>query len=287
MAEIRPMTTQDSAEAVGITWRAMESLFPAEFLPDAETRARRGRIRNEHVLATDPGGCWVAEVDGAIAGVSMAIVREGVWVLSQLAVDPARQSRQLGRKLVDAALSYRADEVRGQLVASSRDPRAMRRYRSAGLDLIPCVGAAGALVPAAIPGELRSRVAVLPDDQELCDRVSRHVRGAAHGPDVAALAASHGSVTLVHDDGGWAISDEGSTVILAAVDDEVATDLLWSVFASAPRGGSVHVGHLSRDQQWAIDVCLVAGLTLSLDDPIFAGGETGPLTPFLPSGIYL
>jgi GNAT superfamily N-acetyltransferase len=287
VAEIRPMTTPDSQAAVQTTWLAMESMIPAEFLPDPATRIRRGLLRNEHVLATDPGGSFVADAGGAIIGVGMAIMREGVWILSQLAVHPEHQARQIGRRLLDATLQYGGDAVRGRLIASSSDPRAMRRYRRAGLDLVPCVGAAGALAARAIPTGLRSRAAVLPDDQDLCDRVSRHVRNAAHGPDVAALCESHGRRLLVHDSGGWAIARDGSPVILAAIDDRIARDLLWSVFASGPRGASVHVDHLSRDQQWAIDVCLDAGLTLSPGDPLYAAGDLGPLAPFLPSGIDL
>jgi len=281
------MTADDIDESVAMTWLAMESILPPAVLPDPETRARRGRVRAEHLLATDPGGNFVAvDGDGAIVGLSMALVREGVWVLSQLAVLPALQGRQVGRRLIDAALTY-GDGVRGRLIASSTDPRAMRRYRRAGLDLLPCVSADGALRAAAIATGLRSRPASLPADQGLCDRVSRHVRRAAHGSDVAALLDSHGDVLLVHDDGGWAVARDGSPILLAAVDEAVARDLLWSVFASGARGATVHVGNITATQQWAIDVCLEAGLALSPDGPLFAGGELGPLSPYLPSGIYL
>jgi GNAT superfamily N-acetyltransferase len=281
------MTAADIDESVDVTWLAMSSILPPQAVPDEETRARRGRQRAEHVLATDPGGNFVAVDDsGAIVGVSIAVVREGVWVLSQLAVLPALQSRQLGRKLIDAALSY-GDGVRGRLIASSQDPRAMRRYRRAGLDLLPCVCADGALLAASIPNGLKSRPATLPADQELCDRVSRHVRGAAHGPDVEALLDSHGDVLLAHDDGGWAVARDGAPMVLAAVDEQIARDLLWSVFASGPRGATVHVANMTAAQQWAIDVSLEAGLALSPDGPLFASGEVGPLAPYLPSGPYL
>jgi GNAT superfamily N-acetyltransferase len=281
------MISSDIDESVEVTWRAMASILPPAVLPDADTRARRGRQRAEHLLATDPGGNFVAiDDDGAIVGLSMALVRDGVWVLSQLAVLPEAQSRQIGRKLIDAALQY-GNGVRGRLIASSQDPRAMRRYRRAGLDLLPCVCADGALIAASIPDDLQSRRARLPADQELCDRVSRHVRGAAHGPDVGALLDSHGDVLLVHDDGGWAVARDGAPMLLAAVDEAIAYDLLWSAFASGPRGATVHVANMTSAQQWAIDVCLAAGLALSPDGPLFASGEVGPLAPYLPSGPYL
>jgi hypothetical protein len=34
-------------------------------------------------------------------------------------------------------------------------------------------------------------------------------------------------------------------------------------------------------------VCLEAGLMLSPDGPMFAGGALGPLAPYIPSGAYL
>src|SRR5262249_36930350 len=188
------MTADDIDESVEVTWLAMASILPPAVRPCAETGARRGRQRAEHLLATDRGGNFVA-VDGAgaIVGLSMALIREGVWVLSQLAVLPEVQGRQLGRKLIDAALSY-GNGVRGRLIASSEDPRAMRRYRRAGLDLQPCVCADGALVAAAIPTGLQSRPANLPADQARCDRGSRHVRGAVPGPSGGALLEGHGDV---------------------------------------------------------------------------------------------
>ena len=281
------MSADTIAASIDVTWLAMEAVIPSPYFPAPEIRTRRGTQRAEHLMGTDPGGCWVAVDDrGDVVGTSMALVREGVWALSQLAVHPQVQSRQVGRRLLDAALGH-GDDVRGRLIASSTDPRALRRYRRAGLDLIPCVSASGALLARAIPGGLRSRPASLPDDQALCDHASRRVRGAAHGSDVAALIASHGDTALVHDDGGWAVARDGSPMLLAALDEDVARDLLWSAFASGPRGGSVHVGNISARQQWAIDVCLDAGLVLAPDGPLFCGGDVGPMSPYLPSGIYL
>ena len=121
----------------------------------------------------------------------MALVRDGVWGLSQLAVAPAAQGRQVGRKLIDAALDY-GDDVRGRLIASSPDPRALRRYRRAGLDLLPCVCCRRRARRRVDPRRPAVAAGTLPGDQALCDRVSRHVRGAAHGSDVGALLDSHG-----------------------------------------------------------------------------------------------
>ena len=89
-------------------------------------------IRLRHLLATDPGGCWVADdEDGEPAGVAIALVREGVWGLSLLVVRPDRQSTGLGRALLDRALAY-ADGARGGIILASPDPRALRVYARAG-----------------------------------------------------------------------------------------------------------------------------------------------------------
>ena len=82
-------------------------------------------VRIRHVALTDPGGAWVAEADGAIAGAVLALMREGLWGLSLLVVHPAAQSRGTGRALLELALGYGAG-ARGQVILSSDDPRALR-----------------------------------------------------------------------------------------------------------------------------------------------------------------
>ena len=44
---------------------------------------------------------------------------------------------------------------------------------------------------------------------------------------------------------------------------------------------------MTAAQQWAIRVCLDAGLPLSVDSPVMTRGRLGPLTPYVPSGAYL
>ena len=96
-----------------------------------------------------------------------------------------------------------------------------------------------------------------------------------------------GGGLLVHDGGGFAVEREGSPVVLAAADEAIATDLLWSCLGEAAPGASVHVDFITEDNAWAIRVALDAGLDLSPDGPVFVRGETGPLAPYLPSGAYL
>jgi hypothetical protein len=80
---------------------------------------------------------------------------------------------------------------------------------------------------------------------------------------------------------------DGSPALLAARDEAIATDLLWSALAHGERGATVHVDFISAGHDWAVQACLRAGLALSPDGPVYVRGEVGPLAPYLPSGAYL
>ena len=45
---------------------------------------------------------------------------------------------------------------------------------------------------------------------------------------------------------------------------------------------------LSARQRWAVDVCVAAGLELSVDiGPVFIDGDVGPFSPYIPGGAFL
>src|SRR4051794_37228041 len=75
---------------------------------DPETVAR-GVRRVAHLQRTDPGGAWVADAAGTIVGMALALVREGIWGLSLLAVAPEHQTRGIGRELARGAFGHGAD----------------------------------------------------------------------------------------------------------------------------------------------------------------------------------
>src|SRR4029078_4007380 len=99
-------------------------------------------LRLRRMLESDPGGAWVAERDGALAGVALALLREGLWGLSLLCVDPDAQGTGAGRELLARAREY-GDAARAHVVLSSSDPRAMRAYARLGLELHPAIAATG------------------------------------------------------------------------------------------------------------------------------------------------
>jgi len=277
---LRPLTLDDVAEAERVAFAAMHS-----GQADDPDRARRGQSRIAHLVELDAPGAWCAVEDGRITGLALALVREGLWGLSLLAVAPDRQAQGLGRALLDASLTY-AEGTRGQLVLSSVDPRAMRRYARAGFDLVPCVAAAGIVDRAALPAPHPGIAHGTGDDLACTEAASRLVRGATHVPDIP-NAIDRGDRLLVLGERGFVLHRDGVVRLLAAVDEEAATALLWAALGDAPPGATASVDFLSAQQGWAVRVCVEAGLALSPDGPMFTRGDVGPLRPYLPSGAYL
>jgi len=279
--EIRPMRAEDAAAGYRLMIEAWgEDPTP---LPPGVAR-QRGEGRILHLLRTDPGGCFSAVgADGEVCGVGIALVREGIWGLSLLVVAADRQAQGIGRRLLDATLGY-ADGTRGQIILSSTDPKAMRRYARAGLRLVPMVSAAGIVDRSRIPAIEGVREGT-PADFAATAAFSRTVRGASHATDLPEMAA-YGRTLLVHER-GFAVHDRGTPRLLAALDDEAAAALLWACLAAGAPGSTVHVDFIGPGQDWAVRTVLEAGLALSPDGPVFVRGELGPLRPYLPSGAYL
>jgi len=98
---------------------------------------------------------------------------------------------------------------------------------------------------------------------------------------------AHGARLLVYEDRAFALARGGNVMMLGARDEQAAQRLLWGLFLTAGPGATVIVDFLTAGQDWAVAVCIDARLPLSPDGPMFAGGELGPLAPYVPSGAYL
>jgi GNAT superfamily N-acetyltransferase len=255
-------------------------------MPVTPERIERGRARIAHLLATDPGGVFVAEDDSGIVGVALALRRDDVWGLSLLTVAPDRQSSGIGRQLLDEALAY-GDDCRGWIILSSDDPRALRRYARAGFTLLPTVRAKGPVQRRPQP-EGTVRAGTL-DDATVCAVASRHVRRAAHTADLASFVAAGATLLVCEDERGvgFTTSRQGSPLLLAATDEGVAADLLRATLSLADDGTDVEVEAITHAQPWAVEVVLDAGLALSISGAVFVKGDVGPMAPYLPSGAYL
>ena len=253
---------------------------PVDARPDVAISA----IRYHRCLEADPGGSWVAEHAGQVVACALAILREGVWGLSLLVVHPDHQSSGLGRDILARAHDY-ADGARGRIILSSSDSRAVRAYLKLGLAPHPCLKGVG--VPRGVAAADGVREGG-PGDIPFTAAVDRHVRGAAHGADIATFLEM-GSTMLVAPGRGYAMvrADGGTVRLLAAYDEAAARDLLRTVLARAA-GRDALVEFMSARQRWAIDVCLEAEMQLTTDSgAVFLGGDVGPFAPYLPSGAFL
>jgi GNAT superfamily N-acetyltransferase len=287
----RPMLPDDVNGAAAVGDAALEVLYPVEFRPaDAAARAeftRGSRIRVGHIRNRNPEGAWVAELDGEIVGMALALVREGVWGLSLFGVKPGLQGQGIGGPLLAGALRA-AEGCRGAIILSSSDPRAMRRYFRSGFSIRPCLAAAGEINRARIPAGLRARPGDLESeaDRATIDAASRLIRGASHLEDVGAMLAT-GATLLVLPGRGWAVARDSAPAVVAALDEEAAADLTWSCLATGEAGAPTHIDFISQGNDWAVALALDAGLSLTPDGPTFVRGALGPLAPYLPSGAYL
>lgn len=78
-----------------------------------------------HLLATDPERFWVAcraDDEAALIGFSSASLREGLWFLAMLFVDPAAQADGVGQALMDRAQAGRDVDPGGPAVPSPDAP---------------------------------------------------------------------------------------------------------------------------------------------------------------------
>lgn len=281
MPVIRPMTEDDvdaALDLTNVTFQDLDRRFgrPPEPPPDPAMAS----IRYRHLVRTDPGGAWVAEDETGMIGCALALLREGVWGLSLLVVRPGLQSAGVGSGLLRHAHDY-ARGARGRIVLSSPDARAMRAYSRLGLDVHPALCANGTPRGVAAPAGIREGSSA---DIPFTEDVDRHVRGAAHGQDIQAQLDM--GQTLLVAERGYAVTGDGSLRILAAYDDAAARDLLRAVLARTADGA--FIAWLTAKQQWAVQVCVEAGLELRQEfGPVFVGGDVGPFTPYLPSGAFL
>jgi predicted N-acetyltransferase YhbS len=282
---IRPMQDADVAAVDRVAAAAFSALDAR--MGDAPYQAPSpalAAVRVRRLLATDPGGAWVAERDGEVIGSALALVREGLWGLSRLAVAPGEQSAGIGRELLARAWEH-GRGARGFVILGSRDPRALRAYVRLGLALEPALDARGVPRPG---GDVPDMAAVRPwreADHAWAGDVGRAVRGAAHGRDLDALR--EGGATLTALPGRGYAAAAGTRLKLLAASDEPAACALLAAHLAAARGRPVAIEWLTGRQQWAIAACTAAGLDLSAHGAVLTGGDVGPLAPYLPSGAYL
>ena len=290
---IRPMRPGDLADLAEITATSYHAAALRTAQRDWPDPARRPAGRNEHwirrtgrALETDPGGCWVAEVDGELVGGAVSRVRELMWILASFAVLPQHQSRGIGTQLMAAALHHGRGCLRGMFAASA-DPGAVRRYRLAGFDLHPQMMVTGVVDRSAIPVVERVREGTAAD-VDLMDSVDRRTRGAAHLSDHELLVDQFRLVVTDHTTGsGYAYVDaDGSPVLVAATNRRTASGLMWEALASSSPGSQVSAQHITAANAWALDVGLAARMAIYTDGYLCLR-RMKPPAPYLHHGSLL
>lgn len=257
---------------------------PTERPPD---RAEAWLGRTGHILAGDPGGCWVAEDDrGELVGMATSHNRELMWILATYAVRPGLQGQGIGKQLLDAALSHGRGCLRGMLSASS-DPKAVRRYRMAGFSLHPQMFLRGRVDRSVLPVVDKVREGTA-GDRDLMDSVDRQVRGAAHGRDHERLLTTSRLIVSDSSTGsGYAyLTDSGPPMLLAATNRRTAQRLLWEALAATDPDAEVELAHVTAANEWAIDVGMAARLDLHQSGYLALRGMKPPV-PYLHHGVFL
>jgi GNAT superfamily N-acetyltransferase len=271
------MLADDLEAAVGVTAAAF-----SRDLGDGVV-ARRWRERIAYPWQTDPEGAFVAELDGRVIGIAQAIVRERLWCLSMLAVEPGIQSAGAGRGLMERAVGYGRAADPG-LIVSSNDPRALRLYADSRFALHPTFEASGVVDRHRLP-RLGERVREDDGgDLEAVAALTRAVRGAPYTSELRFALAQGGRLMRIGDRGFAAVNAEGLLWALVARDEEVASALLWNALGLAE--GPARVRWITGAQQWAIDIAARAGLRLMAYGALCVRGTPGPLAPFLPNNSF-
>jgi len=240
--------------------------------------------RTLHFVATDPGGCWVAEDETGVVGIVTSIRRETLWGLATYAVLPSHQGMGIGKPLLAAALNHGRACTRRMLSASS-DARAARIYHQAGFALHPQMHLTGILDRSAIPVVEKVREGSA-SDIELMDSLDRAARGAGHGPDhELMIGAWRLLVSDTSTGSGYAyVNERGQLALLAASNRRTATRLLWGVLADGPE--QVTVYHVTGANQWVLDVGMAARLELHQEGYLGLHGMKQP-APYVHNGALL
>jgi predicted N-acetyltransferase YhbS len=285
MTEIRRMTVDDVVGVERVVDAAAMQLERRAGREPSRTDEQREQLIDglRRFVELDPTGAWVAADDGDLVGMAAGIRRESFWGLSMLFVAPAKQNQGVGRRLLNSALECAAGaEVR--MILSSPDPRALRRYSLAGLDIHPTVEVTGTIDPGAIPDDLDGRSGGS-SDLDLVAAIDAGLRR-SRAADVEYLLSVGASMQVIDHRRarGYVVHRNGRVMRLGASDDATASALLRRFMAQAP--GEVQIWGLAAQQNWAVKAALAVGLQVASAGALFLSGQELPPGPWLPSGWY-
>ncbi|QHB99212.1 GNAT family N-acetyltransferase [Epidermidibacterium keratini] len=288
---VRAMTYDDLPQVVKIARRAYdEDISVISERPGLEPWADSVKGREdtritsqdlaEHILRHDAGTCLVAEDDGKVNGAMMAINREGMIIMSMLAVRPKAQGRGYAAAIIDRMRAMLDDYRRAMaVVKASETIRAMFPWN---FDVHPAMRAGGQIDRSRLSTTKSVREGT-PQDRDFIEGLDRRLRGASRGVDHD-LLASRARLFVAEERSarGYAYAhSDGSPLTLAATTTTVARELLTSCLASGSPGDAPVVRNLTGEQRWAFDVVRSLGMDLHLAGPVIVRGMALP-APYLP-----
>jgi GNAT superfamily N-acetyltransferase len=230
--------------------------------------------------------CWgvVAEQDGRPVGSAFVQVQHGIGGVGPVTVDPAAQSKAVGRALMDAILDHcREHRVAGvRLLQAGFNMASMSLYTKVGFAIREPL----ALVNGTPLGRATDGFPVRPatqDDLPACDALCASIHGHPRGPELRE-AVEHGTARVVERHGrvtAYATDIGFMSHAVAETNDE-----LCALIASA----SAYTGPgfiLPLRNTPALNWCLANGLRLvSPLNLMTTGLYTEPRGAWLPSILY-
>lgn len=175
---IRPLEERDVDRAGDVNFVAFHDVALRHGQPPVVTAPADARGYIRHLLAFDPLGGSVAELDGELVGMAWVHVRGPVATIGPVAVEPRLQGQGIGRRLVERCIERAGPRVpQVRLVHESYNAASLGLYLRAGFRVVaPLVElelARGARVVAAGPSGARLRAATEADRTRLVERDGR------------------------------------------------------------------------------------------------------------------
>jgi ribosomal protein S18 acetylase RimI-like enzyme len=246
-----------------------------------------------HIIRTDPGGSWCAEIEGLVVGYAQGFVRGDIWFLAPLFVQPEVHGGGIGRELLRRAMDYgRGRGARIFSVVASTSPVAQALYMRAGMFGLGIGyrfdGPVAPLLELPEPQANRKRIVDCSGWLDRIEQLDIELYGASRRQDHEYYLTSPQSFGLTHDgvlDGYGYVDERGWIGPLAAREPEGQLPLL-RMAAEHLRDRNVDEGHI-----WVLSLnevmmhaLLAAGWKFDRWTFFLSSGPFGKFDRYQPSG---